>query len=343
LLVAGKFSIKILPTDTLRPTYRKRRPDSFTAPQYAECGNVAIHNYETQRNKFKIKKLPIIIFAKNNSLEVTTFKSLKWQKDRMVLGDLVFRLQHYKDKNWELGDECFMFYKIKKLVDQYEHFFSAQPNVDIKHIFELGTFDGGSSVFWFELLKPDKLVAIDVKKRGDSDYFKKYISANSLENKIKAYWQTNQADKNRLEKIYKENFSSGLDLVIDDASHLYDKTKASFEALFPFLRTGGLYIIEDWAWGHWKEFFEPDHEWANKPVMTKFIFELVEAAGSSASLVRNLAIYEGFMVVEKGDLDLTGNVNFHLDDHINRRPARGYTNRGFHSILKKIKAKLNIT
>ena len=38
--------------------------------------------------------------------------------------------------------------------------------------------------------------------------------------------------------------------MIDDASHLYVETKASFEELFPRLRPGGLFIIEDWASGH---------------------------------------------------------------------------------------------
>ena len=39
-----------------------------------------------------------------------------------------------------------------------------------------------------------------------------------------------------------------LDLVMDDASHLGPQTRASFETLFPRLRAGGLYIIEDWSW-----------------------------------------------------------------------------------------------
>jgi hypothetical protein len=41
-----------------------------------------------------------------------------------------------------------------------------------------------------------------------------------------------------------------VDLVIDDASHLYDESRASFETLFPLLHPGGLYIIEDWRWQH---------------------------------------------------------------------------------------------
>ena len=40
----------------------------------------------------------------------------------MLLGDLVFRLQHTRNDDWELGDQCFVFYKVKPLVDQYERF-----------------------------------------------------------------------------------------------------------------------------------------------------------------------------------------------------------------------------
>jgi len=41
----------------------------------------------------------------------------------------------------------------------------------------------------------------------------------------------------------------GLDVVVDDASHLYRLTVASFDALFQHLRSGGLYFIEDVAPG----------------------------------------------------------------------------------------------
>jgi hypothetical protein len=38
-----------------------------------------------------------------------------------------------------------------------------------------------------------------------------------------------------------------LDLVIDDASHLLGPTRSSFNVLFPLLRPGGVYVIEDWS------------------------------------------------------------------------------------------------
>ena len=58
------------------------------------------------------------------------------------------------------------------------------------------------------------------------------------------------------------DLGGGLDLVIDDGSHLAEPTRTSFDTLFPLLAPGGFYIIEDWAWEHWPEFQDPGHAWA---------------------------------------------------------------------------------
>lgn len=255
------------------------------------------------------------------------FEKLVWRKDRMLLDDLVFRLEHYKSKDWELGDDCFMFYKIKPLVDQYAKFWSLRRDFRPQNIFELGIWDGGSIAFWFECFQPEKHVGIDILKKQDSLYFWRYISSRGLEERIKTYWTTDQADSERLWQIVKNEFSGPLDLVIDDASHMYEPTKTSFETLFPLLRPGGLYVIEDWAWSHWKEFQAPDHPWATETPLTKLIFELVEVIGtgrsssSSRPLIANLTVFQGFAVVERGEFELLAEpIEFKLEDFISRRP-----------------------
>jgi hypothetical protein len=219
-----------------------------------------------------------------------------------------------------LGAECFVFFKIKPLVDQYASYFSRHQDFKPQRVFELGIWDGGSIAFWFELFHPLKHVAVDLAPKKDSAYFERYVSSRGLESRITTFWQTDQSDKARLQQIAREQFGAPLDLVIDDASHLYGPTKASFEALFPLVRPGGLYIIEDWAWDHWGEFQSTSHPWANETALTRFIFDVVEVAGGSTQLISSLSVCQGFAVVERGpDVDLRAE-DFSLDSYISRRP-----------------------
>lgn len=247
------------------------------------------------------------------------FDKLEWREDRVLLGDLDFRLEHYRRSDWELGENCFAFFKIKALVDQYRDFWSVRPGFRAQNIFELGIWDGGSTVFWFEYFHPTKYVAIDFANRKDSAYFAQYKRHRGLEERIQTYWNTDQGDKTRLCELAKTEFDGPLDLVIDDASHMYAFTKASFEALFPMLRPGRLYIIEDRAWSHWKEFQAHNHPWAHEIELTRLIRELVEAIGSSTALVNSLHTYQGFAVVERGSLGRERMEDFRLDSYISRR------------------------
>jgi hypothetical protein len=147
------------------------------------------------------------------------FKALKWQQDRMVLDDLVFRLEHYKNEKWELDNNCFMFYKVKPLVDQYERFWDLHPVFKANNVFELGIWDGGSTAFWFEIFAPQKYVAIDIAQREDSDYFRQYVKSRGLEQRLKTFWGIDQSDADRLREMVITEFQAPLDLVIDDASH----------------------------------------------------------------------------------------------------------------------------
>ena len=249
------------------------------------------------------------------------FDRLVWQPDRMLLDDLVFRLEHYRSSDWNGGDH-FRFYKIKELVDQYENFFSRRSDFRAKRVIELGIYDGGSTAFWYELFRPKKHVALDIQDQTDIPYFRRYVESRGLGGRIKTYWNTDQADKARLRTIVETEFESPPDLVIDDASHFYRQTRASFEALFPLLIPGGLYIIEDWAWGHWPEFLVPNHPWAAEDPLTRLAIELLEAAGTSAQFILSMVAYRGFVVVERGPQQLEKATHFNLEDHIMRRPAR---------------------
>ena len=246
------------------------------------------------------------------------FDRLTWLPDRALLGDLVFRLEQSRNDRWELGDDCFRFYKNRQLVEQYERFWSA-TRFRPRRMLEIGIWDGGSTAFWYEHLQPERLVAIDLADREDSSYYRRYVTDNGLEGRLLTRWRTDQADRVALREIVDRDLGGELDLVIDDGSHLNVPTRASFETLFPLLPPGGLYIIEDWAWEHWPEFQDPGHIWAGEQSLTALVCELVAATGSSRTLVRSVAVYEGFVVVERGD-STEDRHNFRLAGHIRRRP-----------------------
>jgi hypothetical protein len=62
--------------------------------------------------------------------------------------------------------------------------------------------------------------------------------------------QCDQSDQPRLRALV-SGFSSAPDIIIDDASHFGGPVLASFDALFPIVKEGGIYVIEDWGTGYW--------------------------------------------------------------------------------------------
>lgn len=254
-------------------------------------------------------------------VESVMFEDMQWSADQAEFHGLSFQIESRSAST--LGqDNHFKLYKTRELVSQYQLHFARQNHRPLANVFELGIFDGGSTAFWVEALKPRKHVAIDFQARTDSPYFKQWIASRGLAGRVSTYWQTNQADHAELMRIVHAEMDGPLDLVIDDASHLYALSKASFETLFPLLRPGGTYIIEDWAWDHWGGFSEPDHPWAHERRLTDLVIEVIEAAGTARDLVSRVAVFNGFVAIERGPLEFTAASRFRLDDHIRRRPAR---------------------
>lgn len=247
------------------------------------------------------------------------FEKVVWSDGCLLLDDLVFRIDDHRPHD---GAEYFDLYKSKPLIEQFATFVER---VDLRagNVVELGIWDGGSAALWFEVLQPDKLVAIDISPRGDTTYFSSYVRSRGLENRLRTYWDTDQGDRERLRQIVGDEFDGHLDVVVDDASHLYEPTKASFETLFPLLRPGGVYIIEDWQWEHGEEFQDPSHPWATEDSLTKLIFQLVEVAGTQRKgTIASLTIFGGFVAVERGWMSLDDPDGFTLEDRICRRSWR---------------------
>jgi predicted O-methyltransferase YrrM len=243
------------------------------------------------------------------------FNRLAWDEGQFRLRDLLFEIQVEGSDNTQLPQDRFSFFKAKWAIDDFASFWRTQPGFDAKHIVEIGIWDGGSTAFWNELFQPNKLVALDFLSRGDSPYFRRYVASRRLQHRVKTYWGVDQADALTVRRIVRTEFGSEpLDLVIDDASHLYEQTKASFETLFPLLRPGGLYIIEDWDWACWTL---PEGHYLNRHrPLIDLVGRLVEVTGTKErlnpvlgdpkmqglkKLIEALTVRSTFVAIERGN------------------------------------------
>jgi predicted O-methyltransferase YrrM len=117
------------------------------------------------------------------------------------------------------------------------------------NLFELGIAEGGSTALLALVTKPKKLVAVDNESQR-LDALDEFIANRGLGGSVRPFYGVDQGDQPRLRELVAAEFDGPLDLVLDDASHQLEPTRASFDALFPYLRPGGIYTIEDWDSDH---------------------------------------------------------------------------------------------
>jgi len=108
-----------------------------------------------------------------------------------------------------------------------------------QRVLELGVLEGGSVALLALLARPEKLVAVDISP-GPLPALEQFVERRSLGDAVSVHFGVDQADREALAEIVAGEFSGAeLDLIIDDASHNLDRSRASFDALFPTLRPGG--------------------------------------------------------------------------------------------------------
>ena len=154
-------------------------------------------------------------------------------------------------------------------------------------------------------MQPRKLVAIELESRPPHA-LGAYIESNAREHALHPHYGIDQGDVPRLREIMDREFGDELlDVVIDDASHLYGPTKAAFNVVFPRLRPGGKYFIEDWGWAHWRGRFQ--EHWPHEPALTNLIFELTMIVASwGGYMVSRVDVAHGFVAVERGTGQVPG-------------------------------------
>ena len=214
-------------------------------------------------------------------------------------------------------------FKPRWMIEQYE---AIRSTLEIRNFVELGIYDGGSTALLGLLFRPRRLVAFDLKpgRIPALDARLSNDATRTLDDGLHAYFGVDQADRHAcLERILDEEFGSEpLDLVVDDASHLLDETIASFNVLFPRLRPGGMFVIEDWSAQHLsdeiiEQALATDRDAATEMMrrlsagetgppggqpLSRLLLQLVLTAGYAEGIVAELtSVRKGWAVVIRGD------------------------------------------
>lgn len=187
--------------------------------------------------------------------------------------------------------EAFTILKSEPYLRVYEHLASS---FSPRSIFELGIFQGGSYVFLDKLFKPRRMAAVDISPRPVTPL--SYYVADKEDRFV--HFSTSQSDPEVLEHIVRNELANELDLVVDDASHTYEQTKASFEILFPLLQPGGIYLIEDWSWAHHRDYQSPDAPRFERLALSNLLFEQIMLMGSTP-LISEIRVLKFLYLIHK--------------------------------------------
>lgn len=109
-------------------------------------------------------------------------------------------------------------------------------------VLEIGVSQGQSIKMWADYFTKATIHAADISKESEI--------CESYSNRIK-FHLLDQRDEAQLKNL--EQFSP-FDLIIDDGNHFWMEQILTFQTLFPYMKKGGIYIVEDTTTSYWEEY-----------------------------------------------------------------------------------------
>lgn len=235
-----------------------------------------------------------------------------WNDDgtEVQVGDVTY-LCHSLPRKIVSDSHRFQLLKARAQFERYVEFLTTRRP---RRMIEVGVFHGGSAALATQLVDLERLVTIELHRGSPS--LNAFRTERGLESVLRCHWGVNQDDRDRLHAIADEEFGDvHVDLVIDDASHRLAETRTSFNTLFPRVRPGGSFIIEDWGWPHTPFPFAYDLGINATRPLSLLVFEITLAAAHSPEVIERVEVVgRDWAAVTRGPapLPLRG---FDLADH----------------------------
>ncbi|HNB26552.1 MAG TPA: class I SAM-dependent methyltransferase [Alphaproteobacteria bacterium] len=185
--------------------------------------------------------------------------------------------------------------------DFIDNYLAMLERIRARNVLEFGIWQGGSALFLALAGRLDRLVGIDLEPPVTA--LQEILDNHPVGGRVSLHFETSQDDRAAVRSILARDFGAvPLDMIVDDASHFYAQTRASFETTFSYLRPGGLYVIEDWGWAHWPDWQKPDHPWQDREALSNLLFDLTMIIGRNSGLITKIEILGGAMaVITRGD------------------------------------------
>jgi 23S rRNA U2552 (ribose-2'-O)-methylase RlmE/FtsJ len=141
------------------------------------------------------------------------------------------------------GNQGPIVHKWKHYLEIYHKHFASFRNKTFR-LLEIGVFRGGSLRLWRQYFGPNATIfGVDIDPAC--------AAFDGQDAQVRIGSQANSAF---LERVVAE--MGGLDIVIDDGSHVSSHQRASFNFLFPRLNEGGIYVCEDLHTNYWRGWLE---------------------------------------------------------------------------------------
>lgn len=144
------------------------------------------------------------------------------------------------------------------------HKYFQELRDDPLNLLEVGVAAGHSIQMWAKYFTNAKLVSLDHDIKGY------HYPPNDRITIVKG----DQRDTNLLMDLHTNH--GPFDIIIDDGSHIDSYTKTTFDTLFPLLKSGGLYIVEDLH----TSYHSVVHGIDNTPDFINHVKELVDCVNS---------------------------------------------------------------
>lgn len=218
---------------------------------------------------------------------------IRWRDDEeFAIGDVTYGCRPRSDP-FPSKPNRFCVRKPREVIERYE---GLLAELRPRTVIEVGVYEAGSAAMVAQLTEPERMVTIELDSRPNRA-FERFIDDRGARDRIHPHWGVDQGDARKLRRIVADEFGDRpLDLVIDDASHRLAESRRTFEALFPQLRPGGAYVLEDWAWAH--ALLEL---WPEQTPLTVLVAELTVLCARHPDIVGSLSIERPWAVIRRGE------------------------------------------